>query len=108
MTAGFTTPFSQCGTVLMNSYGPCVTSPVMCASVNRGYSAVAMHGLPSRNIKRRPLLRYGVSGCNTTLTEKERLYESREVYRYGHSSGHHFRCRNGCERQADHGMPAGN
>src|SRR5436305_3012650 len=62
----------------------------------------------SRNIKRRPLLRYGVSGCNTTLTEKERLYESREVYRYGHSSGHHFRCRNGCERQADHGMPAGN
>jgi hypothetical protein len=27
-----------------------------------------------------------VSRCKTTATEKERLYESREVYRYGRSS----------------------
>ncbi len=29
------------------------------------------------------------------LTEKEHLYESGEIYRYGRSSGHHLRCRDG-------------
>ena len=53
----------------------------------------------SRNMKRRPLLRQVVSRQNTTPIEEERLYESREVYRYGRSSSHHFRCRHGCERQ---------
>ena len=39
----------------------------------------------TRNIKRRPLLRYVVSVWKITPTEKERLYESREVYRHGRS-----------------------
>src|SRR5215470_5523185 len=35
-------------------------------------------------------------------------YESREVYRHGRSSSHHFRCREECGGQAAHGMRAGN
>ena len=38
-----------------------------------------------------------MSRQNTTLTEKERLYESREVYRDGRACCHHFRCRENAE-----------
>src|SRR5712692_1544879 len=49
-------------------------------------------------------------GCDCTHhqpSEKERLYESRKVYRHGRSSGHHLRRRDGCWWQADHGRLVG-
>src|SRR5215470_19123843 len=61
----------------------------------------------TRNIKRRPLFTVSLSRRNS-LTEKERLYESREVYRHGRACRHHFRCGEECGGQAAHGMRAGN
>jgi len=58
--------------------------------------------------KKAPAFAVGVSRCKTTLTEKERLNESRKVYRHGRSLGRYFRCRDGCSWQIDHGMRAGN
>src|SRR5215472_5206489 len=49
-----------------------------------------------------------MSRQNTTPTEKERLYESRKVYRHGRSCCHHFRCGEECRGQSAHGMRAGN
>src|SRR5215471_21349605 len=61
----------------------------------------------TRNIKRRPLFAVSLSRRNS-LTEKERLYESREVYRDGRACRHHFRCGEECGGPAAHGMRAGN
>src|SRR2546422_3102620 len=57
--------------------------------------------------KKAPTFAVGCECWDRQPSEKERLYESRKVYRHGRSSGHHLGCRDGCWWQVDHGMPAG-
>src|SRR5438067_3606402 len=57
--------------------------------------------------KKAPTFAIGCECLDRQPNEKERLNESRKVYRDGRSSGHYFRCRDGCSWQVDHGMPAG-
>src|SRR5215467_1310968 len=66
------------------------------------------YGIITRNIKRRPLFTVSLSRVRTTPTEKERLYESRQVYRHGRACRHHLRCREECRGQAADGVRAGN